>query len=159
VATAVLFAVIAFFARAGMRRIIGALIAAIPIIPLIMLYDGIAARLGWWRYPSVPGGNAPLAWYIAAALFYGAALGLVGWRIIRRYGRPGLIVFLVGFALFGVARDYFYSVTAHLIEFGPGVLPYLGDVFAYASAAALVQILMYWIAGPPVSDPLARTKG
>jgi hypothetical protein len=158
VATAVLFAAIAFFARAGIRRIVGVLVAAIPIIPLIMLYDGIAGRLGWWRYPSVTSGSAPLAWYIAAALFYGAGLGLIGWRVIRRFGWPGLTVFLAGFALFGVARDYFYSMTAQLIVFGSGLLPYFGDGFSYASAAVLVQILMYWIAGPPASDRLARER-
>lgn len=156
VATTVLFAAIAFFSRATLRRTAGALIAAVPVIPLVMLYDGIAARLGWWRYPSVTSGSAPLVWYIAAALFYGAGLGLIGWRVIRRFGRPGLIAFLAGLGLFGVARDYFYSVTAQLIVFGPGLLPYFGDGFAYASAAVLVQMLMFWIAGPPASDRLAR---
>jgi hypothetical protein len=158
VATAALFATIAFFSRATLRRMAGALIAAIPIIPMVMIFDAIAARLGWWHYPSVTGGSAPLAWYIASALFYGAGLGLIGWRVIRRFGRPGLVVFLAGFVLFGVARDYFYSVTAQLIVFGLGLLPYFADGFAYASAALLVQFLMYWIAGPPASDRLARVS-
>jgi hypothetical protein len=157
-ATALLFTVIAFFTRAALRRAAGALIAAIPVIPLVMLYDGIAARLGWWHYPSATGGSAPMAWYIDAALFYGAGLGLIGWRVIRRFGQPGLIAYLAGFALFGVARDYFYSVTTQFIAFGTGLMPYLGDLFSYASAAVLVQILMYWIAGPPASDRLARER-
>jgi hypothetical protein len=36
-ATTILFAVIAFFTRATPRRIAGVIIAAIPIIPLVML--------------------------------------------------------------------------------------------------------------------------
>jgi hypothetical protein len=106
IATAILFAVIALLTRAPLRRILAVLVGAVPLIPLIMLCDAIAARLGWWHYPSVRTGNAPLAWYLAAALFYGAALGLVGWRVIRRFGKRGLIGFLVVFGLFGVMRDY-----------------------------------------------------
>ncbi len=156
VATTIMLAVVAFLARATPRRMVGALLGAMPLVPLVMFYDAIAAQLGWWRYPSVTTGNAPLAWYIAAALWYGAALGLVGWRVIRRFGARGLAVFLALFALFGVARDYLYSVTTGLIVFGPGLLPLIADLFAYASGAAVVQLLMYWIVGPPQSDPLAR---
>jgi sterol desaturase/sphingolipid hydroxylase (fatty acid hydroxylase superfamily) len=157
IATAVLFAVIAFFTRATLRRIVGALVGSIPLIPMVMFYDSIAARLGWWRYPSVTAGSiAPFAWYLAAALFYGAGLGLIGWRVIRRYGRRGLIGFLIVFAIFGVTRDYFYSFTTEVIKFGPGPIPLIADLFAYASPAAIVQLVMYWISGPPGSDPLAR---
>ena len=154
--TTILFAIIAFFTRATLRRIAGAVIAAIPVIPLVMFYDAIAARLGLWHYPSVTTGSAPLAWYVAAVMFYGAALGLLGWRVIRRFGKRGVIGFLIALALFGVARDYFYSVTTDLIEFGPEWAPLIADFFAYASGAAIVQILMYWLAGLPGSDPLAR---
>jgi hypothetical protein len=157
-ATTLLFAVTAFFTRATPRRIARVIIAAIPIIPLVMLYDAIAARLGWWRYPAVTTGSAPLAWYIAAAMFYGAALGLVGWRVVRRFGRRGLICFLIVLALLGVARDYLYSRTTDVIEFGGGWVPVIADLFAYASAAMIVQIVMYWIAGPPGAEPLARNR-
>ena len=156
--TTVLFAASAFFTRATWRRIAGVLIGALPIIPLVMFYDAIAARLGWWHYPSVTTGSAPLAWYIAAAMLYGAAFGLVGWRVIRRFGRPGLLGFLIVLALFGVARDYAYSRATNVIVFGSGAVPVIADLFAYASAAALVQLVMVWAAGPPASDPLARKK-
>jgi len=76
--TAILFMVVAFFTRARWLRIGGVLIASTPLIPLIMLFDHIASRLNWWHYPMVTNTNAPLAWYIAAALGYGAAFGLVG---------------------------------------------------------------------------------
>jgi len=155
--TALLFALIAFFTQAGPRRMLGALIGSLPIIPLVMFYDAIAARLGFWRYPSVTTGNAPLAWYISAALFYGAGLGLVGWRVIRRFGSNGLIVFLLACGLFGVLRDVAYSLSSQLIAFGTGPLPLVADFLCYISGAAVVQLLMYWIAGPPGSDALART--
>ena len=155
--TAIVFAIVAFFSRAGLRRIVGVLLAAIPIIPMVMSYDRIASEFGWWHYPSVAAASAPLAWYVAAALGYGAAFGLVGWRVIRRWEMRGLLVFLLLFALFGVARDYGYSVTTQFILFGPGPIPLLADLFAYGSAAAVVQLLMRWIVGSARSDALVRT--
>jgi uncharacterized membrane protein YjfL (UPF0719 family) len=77
--------------------------------------------------------------------------------VIRRWGTIGLVVFLVAFALFGVGRDYAYSVTTQLIVFGHGPFPLLADLFAYASAGAVVQLLMRWIVGQAGSDRLART--
>jgi hypothetical protein len=154
--TAVLFAAVAFFTRATRRRIAGALVASAPLVPLVLLYDTIAARLGWWRYPSVHTGNAPWAWYIAAALGYGAAFGLIGWRVIRRWATSGLIAFVVVFARFGAVRDYLYNVISQIIIFGSGPLPFLADLFSYASAAIVVQLIMRRIAGPAQSDALAR---
>ena len=157
--TAILFAIIAFFARAGLRRIVGALAAALPLIPLVMLYDRIAAQMGWWHYPAVTTTSAPLAWYVAAALGYGAGFGLIGWRVIRRWGRRGWLAFIMLFALFGVARDYAYSITTQLIVFGPGPAPLLADLFSYGSAAVVVQLLMRWMVGQAQSDALARKSG
>jgi len=156
VVTSILFIISAWFTRATIRRIIGALIGGLPLIPLVVFYDTIAARLGLWHYPAVTSGSAPFAWYISTALFYGAALGLVGWRVIRRFGTLGLIIFLVAFALFGVSRDFAYSITTDFIKFGHGILPYITDFFSYASGAALVQMVMLWIASKPGSDQLAR---
>jgi hypothetical protein len=159
IATAALFAIMAFFTRATLRRIIAVLVGSIPLIPMVMYYDSIASQLGWWRYVSMPVGSpGPFIWDIDAALFYGAGLGLVGWRVIRRYEKRGLIGFLSAFALFGVTCDYILSMTMGGIVFGAGPLPFIADLFAYASPAAIVQLVMYWIAGSPRSDPLARTR-
>ena len=154
--TAILFIIVAFLTRAGTRRIVGVLISALPIIPMVMVYDKIAAHYGWWHYPSISTGSAPIAWYVASALGYGAAFGLIGWRVIRRWERGGWLAFVLLFAFFGVARDYAYSVTTQFIAFGSGPVPLLADLFAYGSAAAVVQLLMRWIVGPAQSDGLAR---
>src|SRR5260370_25013326 len=125
---------------------------------MIMLYDVVASRRGWWHYPSVTGSQAPLAWYVAAALWYGAALGLVGWRVIRRFGGAGLTAFLVTFAILGVARDYLHSISTRLIVFCSGPLPFIADLFAYASGAAVVQLFIYLIPGPPQKHPPSRNS-
>jgi len=46
-----------------------------------------------------------------------------------------------------VTRDYAYNLTTQLIGFGPGPIPLLADLFAYASAAVVVQLLMRWMWG------------
>jgi hypothetical protein len=153
---AIIFALAAFFTRATLRRAVGALIAAVPLVPFVMLVDALARRQGWWIYPSIPVGNAPVAWYIAAALSYGAAVGLIGWRALRRFGRAAFPVFVLLVGLVGVTRDYAYSATTGLIQFGGGALPLIADFLSYASAAALVQLLMRWVVGPPRADRLAR---
>jgi hypothetical protein len=152
VASALAFGVVAFFTRATPRRMAGALVGALPVVPLVMFYDRVAGRLGWWHYPVVTTGSAPLAWYVTAALVYGAAMGLVGWRVIRRHGTLGLLAFLVALALLGVARDYAYSIATGLIAFGPGPVPLVADLVAYASVAAIVQAVMYLVVGPPGAD-------
>lgn len=156
VITGVMFAIVAFFTRAPWKRIISAILASVPVVPLVMLYDAIATRFGWWSYPSLTTPHAPIAWYIAAALWYGAGLGLIGWRLIRRHRKKGLAAFLLVVGLFGLFRDLFYSSVTGLIQFGPGVLPLALDFLAYVSAAALVQFLMRIIAGPPSTNQLSR---
>ena len=157
-ATAILFMAVAWLLRTTFRRAASALIAAAPLVLLVMGIDSVAGQAGWWRYPAVPVGHAPLAWYIASAIGYGAAVGLVGWRVLRRYGGRSLVWFALCVGLFGLARDYAYSVSAHLIEFGRGPLPLVADFCSYAVAAVIVQGIMWGVAGPPRSDPLARRR-
>jgi hypothetical protein len=153
-ATAIILAATGFLTRANSRRIAAALLGAVAIIPVIIFIDKMAARVGWWHYPSINNSVGPLAWYIAAALFYGAAFGLIGWRVIRRFKTWGLVIFLISFGLLGLARDYIYSVTTNLIVFGERPTSLIADFFAYVSGAALLQAIMYWVAGPPSSDTL-----
>ncbi len=72
VVTAVIFAAAAWWTRATPRRIVGALVGTIPLILLVSFYDNVAA------------------------------MGLIGWRIIRRFRTPGLFSFLVLLGLLGV---------------------------------------------------------
>ena len=90
--------------------------AAAPVVPLAMFYDTIGARLGGWDYPALESRTAPFAWYLAGALWYGAALGIVRWRVVCRLSRRGLTAFLAALALIGVRRDYLYSVTTEQIQ-------------------------------------------
>jgi hypothetical protein len=156
VISTILFILAAYFTRATLVRTLAALSASSLLIPFFWILDAYAARQGWWYYPLTANVSAPWAWYIANALVYGAALGLVGWRIVRRWGRSGLLAFVVGFGLFGLVRDSIYAMATGFIEFGDGFLPRIIDFLAYALAALLVQALMGWVVGPAGADPLAR---
>ena len=107
-----------------------------------------------WTYPALANHATPLLLYVANAFYYGGALGLVGWRVVRRWGARGLLVFVLLFGLFGVTRDYAYSLTSGMIAFGQGPLPLVADFLAYSSGSLLVQLLMRWFMGPAASDPL-----
>ena len=155
-ATVFIFAAAAFFTRATLRRAAGALIGAAPLVLLVMGADSLAGQAGWWHYPTVPTGQAPLAWYIASAIGYGAAVGLLGWRVLRRCGIRSLAAFAACVGFFGIGRDYAYSLSTGLIEFGRGPLPLAADFISYAVASLVVQAIMWAVAGSPRSDRLAR---
>jgi hypothetical protein len=64
-----MFVVVALFSRTELRRIVGVLVAAAPVIPMVMFYDKIAAQLGWWRYPSVTASAAVVVQLLMRRIF------------------------------------------------------------------------------------------
>jgi hypothetical protein len=110
----------------------------------------LAHHAGWWWYPGL-GGRAygePI-WYAAAGLA-AAGAGLLGWRVQRRFGGPGLAVFLVACALYCGARDYRVAHAAgSVIAFGPGVLPWLADTTAAFALMALALAIQLGFGGDP----------
>lgn len=154
----VLFLVAAFFSRAGWRRVFGAFVSSCIIFVYVMLIDKMAAKLNLWYYPTYITSNAPIEWYITLGLAYGGALGLLGWRVLRRFGINGFIIFAVIVALYGIARDYYVSSFGNILIFPSGLCSWLADFTSYASAAILTQIIMMVITGKPGSDKFARIK-
>jgi hypothetical protein len=65
----------------------GALAGALTYGILTYAWDRVAAAVGWWHYPYDPMiARRMLALYVPAGLVAGGAFGLLGWRIIRRFG-------------------------------------------------------------------------
>ena len=82
---------------------------------------------------------------------------LITWRTARRFGRRGLAIFLAAVAVVGPVRDY--QIAAHFPEwivFGAGVTPVLAVAVTYVVVVALGHAVMWMVAGPAASDPLAR---
>ena len=150
------FAVIAFFTRAGPRRIGAALVASVAVGFFVAVVDALAYGPGLWRYPIVDTPIGPPAFYVASGLGYGGGAGLVGWRLVRRFGPRAFGWFVAFFMAYGPLRDYVGAASSGLIVFGPGPVPPIADSLAWGAGTALGLGIVLGIGGPAGSDRLAR---
>lgn len=114
-----IFSVTVYLTRASRRRSKGALLAALVMSALNIFWDVGAHQFGWWTYPSQGRGFAPIAVYLAQDLVWGAAFGLVGWRLHRRFGAGALVAFIALLSTIGATRDLFISSRTQIIVFVP----------------------------------------
>jgi hypothetical protein len=129
IAAPLLFALSAYLTRATPRRVAGALLGGLGFGAANLIWDIVAYHTGWWHYPFTTAPYAALPLYLADGLFYGAAVGLIGWRVTRRSGRRGLLVFVALFTLYGMVRDFGGAAATHnaYLIFGAGLVPVLAD--------------------------------
>jgi hypothetical protein len=158
IAAPLLFALSAYFTRATPRRVAGALVGGLGFGAANLLWDVVAYHTGWWHYPFTTAPYAALPLYLADGLFYGSTVGLIGWRVTRRFGPRGLLLFLALFTIYGSLRDVGGAAATHnaYILFGAGMFPVLADAASWLVDQTLAQGLMRLVAGPAASDPLAR---
>ncbi len=146
VAAPFVFGVAAILTRAPARRIGASLVAGLAFAAGNVGWDLVARRWGWWRYPGFDG-HGPLHWYAAAGLA-AAGVALIGWRIRRRFGHRGLVVFIAAFAVLIPIRDHGVSRAAEpAIVFGPGPWPWLADAAAGFSLMALAIAVLLAFGG------------
>lgn len=141
-----MFALCALATRAPLRRIAAALAGGAVFAIGNAGWDVLAHRAGWWSYPGLGGAtHGPALWYAAAGLS-AAGVSLIGWRVVRRFGRSGLAMFLVAFALYCVARDARVAAAANsVIRFAPGAVPFVADgiaAFTLMASAMVVQLAL-----------------
>ncbi len=153
----ILFALCAYFTRANVRRIAGALVGALAYGSINYGWDQVADHLGWWDYPAWLGtGRAPLTLYVLAGIV-GGAMGLIGWRLVLRWGWRGLVGYLLFWAIYAVAHDYGGSkafANSQLMVFGPGLLPIIADILWYITGNAATLIAIRLVGGPWGGEPL-----
>ncbi len=98
--------------------------------------------------------------YVAVGLWYGVGVTLIGWRVIRRFGRRGFIAFIAFMAVYGPLRDYagvaLSRGTVQVIS--SGIMPFVGDTVLWASLNAVAQGTMWLVAGSSDADRLARAS-
>ncbi len=156
----IIFTLCAYFTRASVHRIAGALVGGVAYSALNYVWDQAAFLYGWWTYPAWLGtGRAPLTLYALAGIA-GGAVSLIGWRIVRRWGGKGLVGYLLFWVVYAFVHDYGGSqafASSQLMVFGPGLTPIIADMlwFITGDAAALLATLI--IGGPANAGPLART--
>jgi hypothetical protein len=157
-----LFVLAAYFTRATRRRSAGALAGAVAYAALNILWDRLAAAVGWWVFPfrAHLGRNSPL--YIPAGLVAGGAFGLIGWRVSRRWpGGRGLLVFSAGVGRMGGAarlRRAGHHGRDKYDDFWPR--PGAGHcrLLHLCQLRRVGQWVLRLVAGPAESGPLARAR-
>ncbi len=154
----VLFGTAAYFTGATLRRNVGALATTLVVLILNVLWDVAAYKAHWWWYESGDRMFAPFALYLAQDLVWGGALALIGWRIQRRFGAQGLIVFLLLFSVTGGIRDSVEARVIRLLIFGPSPLVRLMDIICWATLLGVGQVVMRLVAGPAANDALTEKK-
>lgn len=155
----ILFLTSAYFTRATRWRIVGALVGAVAYSTLNIIWDRVAATVGWWAFPFAPTWVETVPLYIPAGLVAGGAFGLIGWHVIRRWGAWGLVAFLLIWGVWGVIHYYgglLITQANNLLTFGPGIVPAIADFFTYATCGALAQLAIRLVAGPANADLIAR---
>ena len=144
-----LFVLCAYFTKATSRHVLGAVLGVGVYALVEYVWDRAAAIYGWWTYPAwTANGRFPLTGYLLAGIVGGGAMGLIGWRIIRRWHGKGLAAFLGFWVLYAIVHDYGGSrlfASSNLMAFGPGPVPILANMLWYITGNALPQIPIWMI--------------
>jgi hypothetical protein len=157
-ASALLLATAVWLTRARSRRVLGALAGGAAAGVLAIGEDLVGHAFGWWWYPGVKTPYGPPLAYVAIALWYGAGVALIGWRITRRFERRGLALFIAAVAVLGPVRDYALAARVGAVAFGDGLAPVVADAICWAGVAAVAQAVMRAVAGPAKRDRLRRAR-
>lgn len=148
------FAAAVWLTRAGPKRASAALAGGVLAALLNICWDVLAGRMDWWVYQVSGDTLATLALSISVAFVFGAAAGLVGWRMMRAMGWTGVATFFAGYVGLGMLRDHMLATNVSLFAFGPGAVPQVMGGVGYLSLAMAVQVVMLIMAGPPRGDAL-----
>jgi hypothetical protein len=123
---------VAYFTRATVRRIVGALVGAVAASLVGLGMIALGEALGWWRVPFTGTPSFMLLLYLGLAVSL-APIYFITWRVARRFGWRGLAVCLGAVAIVGPPRDYLIAATfPEWIVFAPGVVPVLGVAATYS---------------------------
>jgi len=152
--------IVIYFTKPNRQRLFGALVAGIAFGVLNILADILAYNFGWWQYrDSINISYAPIYFYILPILIFGCSLSLIGWRIAKKYGKRGLILFIAFLTLFGSIRDNYYAQKTNIFIWGNGIIPIIMDALLWALFYTIAQVIMYLIAGDYKKDkPLTKLK-
>jgi hypothetical protein len=152
------FAAIAFFARASLRRIAGALASAAAIALLILTLIAFGQARGLWVVPINRTQQLLLLLYLALAISI-APIYLISWRVARRFGRRGLAVLIGCAVVIGPARDYIVSAKyPEWIEFESGIASVFAVGMIYTMIVGVGHLLMWMVAGGSGEDRLVRRR-
>jgi hypothetical protein len=153
---AVALVVVIYFARASARRVVGALVGGAAVGLMALESITLCEALGWWKIPFASTPYFALIFYVGVAITC-SPIYIVTWRVARRFGWRGLVVFVAVVAIIGPPRDYLYAAMfPKWMVFSPGVAPILADAATYIGIVVVGHAVMRLVAGPARDDRLAR---
>jgi hypothetical protein len=150
---------VAYFTRAKVRRIMGALAGGAAFGLLALLALALGEAQGWWRLPKAGSSHFLLLLWLGFTVSC-APTYLIIWRVVRRFGGRGLAVCVAASAFIGPPRDYWITAMFPAwMTFAPGIAPILADATLYALLVVAGHVIMLIVVGPPQRDLLARLSG
>lgn len=152
-ASILLFSLAGWATRAGYWRVAASLLGGVVAAGFAFALDIAAFEFGWWSYGKMEL-HAPVATYASTALWFGAGLGLVGWRMMRQWGGRGEALFFIGFPLLGLARDWLLAASGAGFAYAGGWLPVAIAAAGWLAVAFIVQLVMQALVGPIDADAL-----
>ena len=154
--TLALLAGVAYFSRATSRRLVGALAGGTTFMLVFVAQSSLADSMGWWRYAFTEMPVVPSLMFVSALVCYGAILGLLSWRVTRRFGWRGQLAVIGVMSVMGPIRDHLGAALTELIVIRPGAAPVMAWAILWACNVALLQGVMRLVAGAAAADRLAR---
>lgn len=152
----VLLVAVAYFTRAKLRRILGALVGGAVFGVVALLGIALGEAQGWWRLPQTGSSNFQLLLWLGFTIS-SVPTYLILWRVVRRFGGRGLAVCIVVSTVIGPPRDYWItSMFPAWMTFAPGIAPVIADAAIYALLIIVGHVVMRMVVGPAQADSLAR---
>lgn len=142
----------AWLTRASYWRTAAALMGGLCAAGLRFGLDMVAYQFDWWTFGDTA--YAPVITYVPVVFWFGAGLGLVGWRMMRNWGAVGEWAFFISFVLLGVARDVVLAIGTGPLTITQGGLPLVIAGAGWLVMAILVQTVMQLLVGPIDADAL-----
>jgi hypothetical protein len=147
-----------YLTRAPRRRVLGALAGGLSVAVVGVGVEVLFQTWGFWHYPSIEWRTGPLLMYPVILLMW-AGYSLIGWRVLRRFGWRGEVVFLTVVTFVGTVRDFVVAaLMPDVIAFSPGIAIVLVDLLLWCGLTALAQAVMRLVAGPAAADRLAHRR-
>jgi hypothetical protein len=141
------FVGVAYFTRANLLRIAGALCGGAVFGVVALLAVALGEAQGWWRVPKAGSSHFQLLLWLCIVVSC-TPVYLITWRIARRFGARGLAVLAVAAAVVGPSRDYrVAAMFPDWIVFSPGLAPVLAVATIYALLVVVGHGVMRIISG------------
>src|SRR5271156_4878448 len=152
------FVGVAYFTRAKVARIAGALCGGAVFGVVTLLAVAVGEILGCWRVPKAGSSHFQLLLWVGIA-FSCTPVYLITWRVARRFGGRGLAVLAAAAAVIGPLRDYrVAAMFPDWIAFSPGLVPVLAVATIYALLVVVGHAVMRIISGPAQGDSFAGAE-